>query len=213
MDMRRLIAYLAIALGAVTLLGRLSGGTGWLWVGVVAVAFLYAYSREGTYGLLAIGSVLSGVAVGILLEGNLAWDGAFLVSLGAGFVAIDLVEPRRGPWPRLVGALLILLGLAVGIAQAGILGSTWFAVLLIAAGIYLVARRDDDGWVHVGPPPGSESAFPHAPQPTPGAAEEPEPALRRHDAPPAAGGDHPNHDARASEDDSERAEDGDRERT
>lgn len=178
MELRRLIAYLAIALGAVTLLGRLSGGTGWLWVSVVAVAFLYAYSREGTYGLLAIGSILSGVAVGILLEGNLAWEGAFLVSLGAGFVAIDLVEPERGPWPRLVGGLLILLGLVVGIAQAGILGSTWFAVVLIGAGVYLVARRRDDGWVHVGPPPGSEASFGQAPQPTRGTGDAPEPSIR-----------------------------------
>lgn len=158
MEPRRLIAYLLLALGTVTLLGRLSGGTGWLWVAVVAVAFLYAYAREGTYGLLVIGSILSGVAVGILLEGNLHWEGAFLVSLGAGFVAVDLIEPRSNRWPRIVGAIVIVLGLAVGIAQAGVLGSTWFALLLIAAGVYLVVHRQDDSWVHVGPPPGSDAA-------------------------------------------------------
>lgn len=168
METRRLIAYILLALGTVTLLARISGGTGWLWVAVVAVGFLYAYAREGTYGLLVIGSILSGVAVGILLEGNLQWEGAFLVSLGAGIGAIDMIEPRASRWPRIVAVIVIVLGLGVGIAQAGVLGSTWFALVLIAAGIYLVVRRHDegdDGWVHVGPPPDSEASYPQAPHP------------------------------------------------
>lgn len=151
MDTRRLIAYLLLALGAVTLLGRISGGSGWLWIAVVAASFLYAWRRERTYGLLVIGAILGGMSIGILLEGNFGWDGAFLVGLGAGFLGIDLVEPRPNRWPRIVGAILGVAGLVVGIAEAGILGSTWFAILLIVAGIWLVARRDDDGWVYVGP--------------------------------------------------------------
>lgn len=177
MDTRRLIAYLLLALGAVTLLGRLSGGSGWLWIAVVAVSFLYAWRRERTYGLLVIGSILAGMSAGILLEGNFGWDGAFLVGLGAGFLGIDLVEPRRNRWPRIVGAIVAVAGLVLGVAEAGILGSTWFAVLLILAGIWLVARRDDDGWVHVGPPPGAEAAFDQEPQP-PADPSGPEPSIR-----------------------------------
>lgn len=171
MDTRRLLAYLLLALGAVALLARISGGSGWLWVGVVAAAFLVAWRREGTYGLLAIGSILAGVSLGMLLEGNLGWDGAFLVGLGLGILGIDLAHPRPHRLPRIVGAIVVVAGLGLGIVQAGVLGSTWFGVLLILAGLWLVRRRDG-GWVYVGPPPGSESTDLYAPQPPAGPPED-----------------------------------------
>lgn len=167
MDTRRLIALMLVALGVVALLARLSGGTGWLWIAVVAVSFLYAYRRERTYGLLVIGAVLAGVSAGILLEGNLGWDGGFLVGLGAGVLGIELGDPTPRRWPRIVGLALVVVGLINGLLQAGILGSTWFALVLIAAGAWLFVRRSDDGWVHVGSPPGTEAHYDHAPQPPP----------------------------------------------
>ena len=150
MDTRRLIALLLLALGVVALLGRMSGGTGWLWMALVAAAFLVAWQREKTFGLLVIGAVLGGISMGIFLEGNLGWDGAFLVGLGAGLLAIDALQPPPSRWPRLAGAVAIATGLVLGIVEAGVLGSTWFAVLLVGAGIWLAARRRDD-WVHVEP--------------------------------------------------------------
>lgn len=167
MDTRRLIALLFIAIGVVALLARLSGGTGWLWLAVVAVAFLVAYGRERTRGLLVIGSVLAGISVGMLLEGNLGWDGGFLVGLGAGILGIDLFDPTPRRWPRIVGAAVIVIGLINGVLQAGIVGSTWFALVLIGAGIWLALRKRPGGWVVVGPPPDSEARFEHAPQPPP----------------------------------------------
>ena len=167
MDTRRLIALLLVALGVVALLARLSGGTGWLWIGVVAISFLYAYNRERTYGLLVIGAVLAGVSAGILLEGNLGWDGGFLVGVGAGILGIELGDPAPRRWPRIVGAALIVVGLVNGLLQAGVLGSAWFALVLIGAGAWLLLRRSGDGWVHVGPPPGSEAHVDQAPQPPP----------------------------------------------
>ena len=165
MDTRRLIAALLIALGVVALLARVSGGTGWLWIAVVAASFLYAYRRERTYGLLVIGAVLAGVSAGILLEGNLGWDGGFLVGLGAGILGIELGDPAPRRWPRIVGAGLVVVGLINGLLQAGILGSAWFALVLIGAGAWLILQRRGDGWVHVGPPPGTEARYDHAPHP------------------------------------------------
>ena len=187
MDTRRLIALLLIALGVVALLARLSGGTGWLWIAVVAISFLIAYSREGPYGLLVIGAVLAGVSAGILLEGNFGWEGGFLVGVGAGILGIELGDPAPRRWPRIVGVALIVVGLVNGLLQAGILGSAWFALVLIAAGGWLLVRRNPGGWVHVGPPPGSEAHVDHAPQPpptqpAPGAEETDE--SRRDDAEP-----------------------------
>lgn len=191
MDTKRLIALLLVALGVLALLARLSGGTGWLWVGVVAASFLFAYARERTYGLLVIGAVLAGVSAGILLEGNLGWDGGFLVGLGAGVLGIELGDPRRGRWPRIVGVALIAVGLINGLLQAGILGSAWFALVLIGAGAWLLVRRRGDGWVHVGPPPSSEARYDHAPQPPPTEPKpgEGEPEVRWIDESAPAGGD------------------------
>jgi len=134
----RLVAYALIAIGIVALLSRLTPDAGWLWIGLVAAGFLFAYQREHVYPFLVVGSTLMGIAVGILLEGNWHWPGAFLVSLGAGVAAIDLAAPRDNRWPRLVGLVLIALGLVTGLAETGILTSAAFAVLLIAAGVVLV---------------------------------------------------------------------------
>ncbi|MEJ2666473.1 MAG: hypothetical protein P8Z81_05140, partial [Deinococcales bacterium] len=134
----RLVAYALIAIGIVALLSRLTADAGWLWIGLVAIGFLAAYQRERVYAFLVVGSTLMGVAVGILLEGSWHWPGTFLVSLGAGVAAIDLAAPRENRWPRVVGIALIVVGVITGLAEAGVLTSAAFAVLLIAAGIVLV---------------------------------------------------------------------------
>jgi hypothetical protein len=163
-----LVAYALIAIGVVALLGRLSGGAGWLWVGLVAIGFLWAWMMQKSYGLLVTGCILAGVAVGILLESSWGWNGAFLISLGIGFVMIDRLETRQNKWPLYVGAILAILGLLIGILETGFLGSFWFALLLIAGGVFLLTRsRGSDntgGWVKVEPqpsaPPSGYSASP-----------------------------------------------------
>lgn len=136
----RLVAYALIAIGTVALLSRLTGDAGWLWIGLVAAAFLVAYRREHLYAFLVLGSVLMGIAVGILLEGSWHWPGTFLVSLGAGIAAIDLAERRAGRWPRVLGLGLIALGVVSGLLEAGVLTTSAFAVLMIAAGAVLVLQ-------------------------------------------------------------------------
>ena len=159
----RLVAYALIAIGLVALLSRLTGDSGWLWIGLVAAGFLAAYQRERVYAFLVLGSVLMGVAVGILLEGSWHWPGAFLVSLGAGVAAIDLAAPRDYRWPRIVGLGLIALGVVTGLAETGVLTSSIFAVLLIAAGVAMVAlsrRSPADGSIPAPVPGGSGAATP-----------------------------------------------------
>jgi hypothetical protein len=163
-----LVAYALIAIGVVALLGRLSGGAGWLWVGLVAVGFLWAWTMQKSYGLLVTGCILAGIAVGILLESSWGWNGAFLISLGIGFVMIDRLETRQNKWPLYVGGILAVLGVLIGILETGFLGSFWFALLLIAGGVFLLTRSGSSdpsaGWVKVEPqpstPPPSYSASP-----------------------------------------------------
>ena len=88
---RNTLAYALIAFGAIALLSRLSGDTGWLWMALISGGFFYAYSRERRYGLLVVAAILAGIAGGIMVEDLWNWEGGFLVSLGLGFAAIDRI--------------------------------------------------------------------------------------------------------------------------
>jgi len=167
MDRRHALAYALIAFGVLALLARASGGTGWLWLGVVAAVALTAYVNTRTYGFLLLGAVLAGSALGILLTDLFACDGVFLVSLGAGLVAVDRVHPRGQRWATYLGAVLAALGVLAGLIDTGVLGSLWLPVLLIAAGVVLLWRgRSDAGRF---PPP----LRPVPPQPSPHPSPQP----------------------------------------
>ncbi len=190
----RLVAYALIAIGIVALLSRITADAGWLWIGLVAAGFIFAYQRERVYPFLVVGSILMGVAVGILLEGSWHWPGAFLVSLGAGVAAIDLAAPRDNRWPRWVGLLLIALGVVTGLAQTGVLTSSAFAVLLIAAGVAMVLlpRRGRQAETA---PEGADAAVgqagAEAPTPQPpsaGASDRPSPSAASSAATPEVAG-------------------------
>lgn len=170
MTARTLFAYVLLGFGGLALLARVGPDTGWLWVALGAVGFLAAYRKERTYAFLVIGGVLAGVAVGLLLEGAWRWPGAFLIALGAGFMLIDRLEPRRSRWPIYPAAVLIGLGLLVWLFRAGVLQSLWFPLLMIVAGIYLLRRPRTDNWVEVDEPsrqPQSATSDPAATPDTP----------------------------------------------
>jgi uncharacterized membrane protein YfcA len=116
-----------------------------LWIALVSVALLAAYAKARTYGLLVVGGLLGGTAAGILLQQAFpSFDGVFLIALGASLVAIDRVEPREPRWPRFVGLALAGWGWCMALTTTGVLGSAWFAVLLIAVGapvLWRSARR------------------------------------------------------------------------
>ncbi|MCA9836886.1 MAG: HRDC domain-containing protein [Trueperaceae bacterium] len=171
---QRLVAYILIALGALTLLQRITGSAGWLIVGVIAVAFLAAYISRKHYGLLITGAALAGISIGILLEGVWGLNGSFLISLGAGFFAIDAVERKPSRWPIYVAAILAGLGIIIGLVESGLLTSIWFAILLILGGIFLILRKDkplgSGNWVHVNP--ATPTSAKPAPTSTPGETPE-----------------------------------------
>lgn len=158
---KQLLAYILIALGLIAIIQRFTGNVGWLIVAIVAAIFLFTYVSRRHYGLLVTGSILSGLAIGILLEGNWGWNGSFLISLGAGFFAIDQVERRENRWPIYAAGILAGLGLMVGILESGLLTSLWFAVVLIALGLFLVFWGDkplgEGNWVQVNPVPAKSS--------------------------------------------------------
>ena len=170
MDRRHLLAYGLIAFGVLALLARAAGSTGWLWLGVVAAASLVAYANTRTYGFLLLGGVLAGSALGILLTDLFAYDGIFLVSLGAGLIAVDRVEPRTQRWATYLGAVLAAIGLLAALLDTGVLGSGWLPLLLIAVGVALLwrDRRGDKGF-----PPPQRAVQPWTPEPPAGPPEGP----------------------------------------
>ncbi len=142
MHRRDLLAYALIGTGVLALLGRLTDGAGWLWMALVAAALLGGYVSQRTYGFLVLGGILAGSAVGLLLQSAFpGCEGVFLISLGFGLVAVDRVERRENRWPWVVGVALVAIGTANGLVSSGVLQSTWFALVLIAAGALVLWRR------------------------------------------------------------------------
>lgn len=155
MTMNSRTAYILMGLGALILLTQMGG---WIWIAFVALGLLWTYVQRRLYSLLIAGSVVMGLAVGGVLEFRWDWEGALLISLGVGFMVIDRVEQRKNRWPRLVGRILIALGVFIGLASANLIGSIWLALLLIIVGAVLLrsgsgpeAKTGSGPWVTVGP--------------------------------------------------------------
>lgn len=183
----RTLAYLLIGLGVFSLLVR-NGGADWLWLALLSIIFLFAYISRKTYGFLIAGSVLMGVAVGSLIDSQ----GGMLLSLAAGFFAIDQVERRPNRWPYYTAGILAVLGVLSALGNLGILSSVGFALLLVAGGIYLLYREREKGnrAPYNDAPPYASSPSP-VPPAEPSAASAPPPAddpqsvTRPETAPPA----------------------------
>lgn len=129
------LAYGLLALGVVLLLTRL-GGADWLWLALLSVTFLVGYVSRKIYGFLVAGGVLMGVAVGTLID----TQSGMLLSLAVGFFAIDRVEPRANRWALFTAGIFAVLGGLSALSAVGLLSSVGFALLLIAAGGYLLLR-------------------------------------------------------------------------
>ncbi len=171
MKNERLLAYALIGLGAITLLAR-SGGADWLWIALLGVAFLFGHVSRKRYGFLIAGCVLMGVAVGTLIGSQ----GGMLLSLAAGFFAIDQIETRSNRWPLYTAGILAVLGGFSALSALGILSSVWFAALLIGGGLYLLYRERGRG--RFPPQAGTESPYvpPAAPHTPTTSASPPAPA-------------------------------------
>lgn len=108
------------------------GSAAWLWITLTGVFFLVLHARLGPYPFLVAGALLAGAGIGTLLEVSWRWSGAFLLSLGAAAITVEALAPRPGRGAFALGVALLILGTAVGLAEAGRQG--WLA-LLLAAGL------------------------------------------------------------------------------
>lgn len=133
---QRLLAYALIAIGVVMLLSRI-GGADWLWLALIGAVFLVGYVSRQNYNFLVAGGVLMGIAVGTLID----TDSGMLLSLAAGFFAIDRVEPKPNRWALYGAGIFAVLGALVALGSFGLLSSAAFAVVLVAAGAYLLYRE------------------------------------------------------------------------
>ena len=125
----------------------------------VGVIFLAAFLPNREYGFLIPGCIVSGVGVGIVLEGVVddPWSGAIvLLSLAGGFIAIWVVSmliratdkgwPRGDSrdakdalwWPLIPGGILAFIGLVVLLDgfESDLL--RWWPLLLIGAGVVVL---------------------------------------------------------------------------
>lgn len=133
------IGFALIALGALWFLTTLIGGdSGWLWIAALAAAFGVAYSRTRNAGFAVPCGVLAGVAVGVLLETLLPFDGsAFLCGLAGGFYAVKTLEPKIHAWAIYPASILAAIAILIFVTQNALL----IALVLVGAGAYLLTRN------------------------------------------------------------------------
>ncbi|MCZ7574143.1 MAG: hypothetical protein M5U01_36805 [Ardenticatenaceae bacterium] len=105
------------------------------------------------YGALIPAGIVTGIGVGIVLasrSGGDAGGAAFMLSLGAGFLAIWVLGllfrvPENHWWPLIPGSILILVGVAaLGSRTAQTLLeslSNWWPLILIILGGWLILRQ------------------------------------------------------------------------
>lgn len=165
---QRLLAYALIALGAFLLLLRL-GGADWLWLALLGGVFLFGYSARRTYGFLVAGGVLLGLAVGTLLDSS----AGLLLSLAAGFYAVDRVEPKSNRWALYSAGIFAALGVFVALGSFRLLNSVFFALVLIAVGVWLLYRGEGK----VRPVAGPGDSRPGAPDHSPPSPPTPNPSV------------------------------------
>ncbi len=149
MATNRVLGLLLIGLGGILLLTVTTDIGGEVVVGSVGLAFLIAYATNRAYGLLIPGGILTGLGAGLLLEhAGIGGDVAAL-GLGAGFVAIAVVDrlvtPGRSAWwwPLIPGGVLLVssAGSVTGIPD---LGRYLLPAVLIVIGAVLLLRPGHD---------------------------------------------------------------------
>ena len=124
-----------------TVLARLIGSSAWLWTGLLGAGLLVAYARLATRAFLIGGALLVGSGVGILFEATLGWEGAYLMSVGAGLVTAEGIDTRPGRYALLIGGLLASLGLVLAVAAAGTAALVGLCLLAAALGAIAATRR------------------------------------------------------------------------
>lgn len=135
----RQIGFALVGLGVLWLLTTVMGGdSGWLWIAAISAGFGVAYSRTRNAGFAVPCGVLAGIAVGILLEALLPFEGsAFLLGLAGGFYAVKTLEPKIHLWAIYPASILAAIAALIFVTQNALL----IALVLVGAGAYLLTRN------------------------------------------------------------------------
>jgi hypothetical protein len=153
-----------IGLGVMFGIVQLTGVGGEAVVAVIGGALLIAYAFTRHYGYLVPGGILTGLGLGIIWQAAVLSDagGAVLVGLGAGFLAIYLVDLFvRGNhalwWPIIPGGITLTIGLLLETGSGGTLAGAapLWPIFLVVIGGALLLRQLATG-PRAGPPPPSQ---------------------------------------------------------
>lgn len=134
-------AAIVLVVVALAFLARLIGSSTWLWTGLLGAGLLVAYARLGTRAFLIVGALLVGSGVGILFEATFGWEGAYLMSVGAGLVTAEGIDTRPGRYALLIGGLLAGLGVVLAVAAAGTTAFIGLCLVAAALGAVAATRR------------------------------------------------------------------------
>ena len=128
-----------IGLGLLWFVTTVMGGdSSWLWIAAISAGFGVAYSRTRNAGFAVPCGILAGVAVGILLEALLPFEGsAFLLGLAGGFYAVKTLEPKIHLWAIYPASILAAIAALIFVTQNALL----IALALVAGGAYLLTRK------------------------------------------------------------------------
>jgi hypothetical protein len=117
---------------------------------IIGLAFVYAYSQSRNFGFLVPGAILTGLGAGIVVETMSTTSGWVPLGLGLGFCAIWFLH-RAHWWALIPGGIIALAGLQDIASSNGFMreiwpnwgwnSGTWWPLLLVLAGIWLIASR------------------------------------------------------------------------
>ncbi len=150
-----IIPFVLIVLGALLLFTPLNLGDlfGSAIVLIIGLVFLYVYGQQGrNVGFLIPGAIMTGLGLGIVAEAATGMHGLVPLGLGLGFCAIWFMH-RIFWWALIPGGIIALSGLKDlaasddGLGQMmsdmGLHGGSWWPIVLVGAGIWLVLSRNN----------------------------------------------------------------------
>ena len=147
-DRRWTAGIILVVLGLMFLAAQWFDFTGAAVLGALSVFFVVMYATTRKYGFLIPSTILGGLAIGVGLQeyGYDSSGGIVVLGLGAGFIAIFLVnvlvQSPASWWPLIPGGILSVVGgtqLAEGAAAGETIARLWPVGLIVAGGIVLAA--------------------------------------------------------------------------